>query len=289
MIRSMTAFARQTGQYSWGTAVWELRSVNHRYLEPSFKMPEAGRALEPMLREKLRKQLNRGKLDVGLRMQQQGNGGNAELTVNQSLLAQLISASEAVAGELQNPAAINPLELLQWPGVLSEQAVDAEAIEEQLLALFQQALEQLIHSREREGAELKAMIEQRLSAISDITTAVRKQMPQILAAQQQKLRDRLLELGSEINPERLEQELVIIAQKADVDEELDRLQTHVNEVQRVLNTGGACGRRLDFLMQELNREANTLSSKSIVSDSTQAAVELKVLIEQMREQVQNIE
>ena len=289
MIRSMTAFSRQTSQQSWGTLVWELRSVNHRYLEPAFKLHESMRSIEPLLREKLRKQLNRGKVECGLRVQIQQEANEAELNINQSMLKQVITASESIQAQLNNPAPLDALQIMQWPGVLDESQIDSEELQKQALAAFQEALSQLSESRGREGAELKHMIEQRLDAIDDITQQVRTQMPQILAAQKAKIEERMAELKAELNPERIEQEIVLLAQKADVDEELDRLETHVAEVRRVLNKGGACGRRLDFLMQELNREANTLSSKAIVSDSTQAAVELKGLIEQMREQIQNIE
>lgn len=289
MIRSMTAFSRQAGQYDWGSLVWEIRSVNHRYLEPSFKLPDHLRVLEAGLREKLRKQLSRGKVECALRIQQHGSAGSSELQINQDLARELIAASDTIKGIMDKPAAIDPLQILQWPGVISESSADPELIQQQAMETFQTGLEQLIESREREGAELKCFIEQRLDAIDTITEAVRVQLPQILAAQRQKLQGRLQELKAELNEDRLEQEMVILAQKADVDEELDRLKTHVGEVRRVLDKGQACGRRLDFLMQELNREANTLSSKSIVSDTTQASVELKVLIEQMREQIQNIE
>ncbi|MCR8923768.1 YicC family protein [Dasania sp. GY-MA-18] len=289
MIRSMTAFARHSSQQDWGSLVWELRSVNHRYLEPSLKLPEAMRALEPAMRDKLRKQLSRGKVECGLRLHIQSQHASEQLNINQSLLAQVISASEAIQQQLQQPAPLDALQLMQWPGVLEESTLDNDALQQQALEAFQIALTQLNESREREGAELKQIIVQRLDAIDAITASVREQMPQILAAQKTKIQERMAELAAELNPERVEQEIVLLAQKADVDEELDRLVTHVNEVRRVLKKGGACGRRLDFLMQELNREANTLSSKAIVSDSTQAAVELKVLIEQMREQIQNIE
>lgn len=288
MIRSMTAFARQPGQIHGGTAIWELRSVNHRYLEPSFKLPDNLRGLEPSLREKIRKQLSRGKLECSLRIQNQ-EGNYQPIQVDHALLRQVIIAGETIQGQLSNSSTINPLEVLQWPGVLTDIGTNDSTTEEQTFTLFQLALHQLISTREREGAELKILIEQRLDTIDTITAAIRKQMPEILKAQQQKLQERLAELKTEINSERLEQELVIMAQKADVDEELDRLATHVTEVRRVLEAGGPCGRRLDFLMQELNREANTLSSKSVISESTQAAIELKVLIEQMREQIQNIE
>ncbi|MGK0440624.1 MAG: hypothetical protein ACJA0N_000419 [Pseudohongiellaceae bacterium] len=289
MIRSMTAFSRQTSQQSWGTLVWELRSVNHRYLESSFKLHDSNRGLEPLLRDKLRKQLNRGKVECGLRVQIQQDANNAELNINQAMLRQVITASETIQNQLNNPAPLDALKIMQWPGILEESQIDADEIQQQALEAFQLALTQLNESRAREGAELQQMIVQRLDAIDDITKAVRQQMPNILAAQRDKIEERMAELKTDLNSERIEQEIVLLAQKADVDEELDRLETHVGEVRRVVSKGGACGRRLDFLMQELNREANTLSSKAIVSDSTQAAVELKVLIEQMREQIQNIE
>jgi uncharacterized protein (TIGR00255 family) len=247
------------------------------------------RVLETGLRDKLRKQLSRGKVECALRIQQQGSGDANALHINNSLVQEIITASESISKLMDKPAVIDPLKILQWPGVIGEPNADTELIGQQAMALFQTCLEQLIESREREGTELKQFIEQRLDSIEIITDAVQQQLPEILAAQKQKLLSRLQELKAEPNEDRLEQELVIIAQKADVDEELDRLKTHVAEVRRVLNKGQACGRRLDFLMQELNREANTLSSKSIVSDTTQASVELKVLIEQMREQIQNIE
>ena len=289
MIRSMTAFARQAGQYDWGSLVWEVRSVNHRYLEPTFKLPESMRVLETGLRDKLRKQLSRGKVECALRIQQQANGDANALQINKALVKEIITASESISKLMDTPATLDPLKILQWPGVIGETNTDTELIGQQAMALFQTSLEQLIESREREGTELKQFVEQRLDSIDIIIEAVQQQLPEILAAQKQKLLARLQELKAEPNEDRLEQELVIIAQKADVDEELDRLKTHVAEVRRVLIKGQACGRRLDFLMQELNREANTLSSKSIVSDTTQASVELKVLIEQMREQIQNIE
>ena len=289
MIRSMTSFARQATQHDGGSLVWEIRSVNHRYLEPSFKLPESMRRLENDLREKIRKTLSRGKVECSLRMQSQSGDNSSQLTVNAELLTQLIVSAESIQKQLNDPSALNPLQLLQWPGMMSEPEIDSDLLCEQALAAFQVTLEQLLESREREGAALKQSIEQRLDTIGDITAAVKQQLPDILQAQRQKLQQRLQELKAELNEDRLEQEMVILAQKADVDEELDRLDAHLAEVRRVLNKGGACGRRLDFLMQELNREANTLSSKSIVTDTTQAAVELKVLIEQMREQIQNIE
>jgi uncharacterized protein (TIGR00255 family) len=290
MIRSMTAFARQASQQTWGSLIWEIRSVNHRYLEPGFKLPESMRRIENELRELLRRRITRGKLECTLRLQQDNGDQTAAISINEALLSQLIRASQTVQQQLPQPAAkLNPLELLQWPGVIINQQADSEQLCQLALQVFAQSLDQLLESRQREGAQLKQFIEQRLDAIAVITADVKQQLPQILQQQRQKLQQRLAELTADFDNDRLEQEMVLLAQKADVDEELDRLDAHLLEVRRVLKKGEACGRRLDFLMQELNREANTLSSKSIVSNTTQAAVELKVLIEQMREQIQNIE
>lgn len=287
MINSMTAFARASSQFDWGSVVWEMRSVNHRYLDVSFKMPEAQRGLEMELRERMREYVGRGKVECSLRLQRHG-GGVHGLQINQAVLQQVVKACRDIEEQIGEVGRPNPLALMQWPGVLHE-ADDNEVVAAAVLAVFDAALKQLADSRLREGEKLAELIDQRITQVSEITAVVREQMPTIISAQQQKLRDRLAELKTEIDAGRLEQELVYMAQRADVAEELDRLTTHVGEVRRVLKKGGACGRRLDFLMQELNREANTLSSKSQVTDTTQAAVDLKVLIEQMREQVQNIE
>ena len=289
MPRSMTGFARREAKLSWGTAVWEIRSVNHRYLEPSFRLPEDFREIEPHLREAMRKALQRGKVEASLSVQWEQEG-EAELGINVSRVTQLTKAAQHINHLLGAAAApINALDILKYPGVLQKQEVDREAMQATVLKLFDSALDGLIEHRTREGNELEQLILQRLDAVSAQVLAVRARLPDILAAQREKLQTKLAALQIDLDPERLEQEIVMLAQKADVDEELDRLDTHVIEVKRSLKQTDSLGRRLDFLMQELNREANTLSSKSIVSDTTQAAVELKVLIEQMREQVQNLE
>jgi len=287
MIYSMTAFARaeQAGQH--GTLSWEIRSVNHRYLEPHLRLPEAFRDLEGAVREALRKGLSRGKVECTLRFAEDAAGRSMQVDNDRARL--LISAAENVAALIKQPAPLNPLEVLAWPGVLVGDSADPQALNGAALALFHQALDQMKSSRLREGEELARLINDRLDAIGTETATLRSQVPQMLAAQRQKLLDRCAEMRVELDPQRLEQELVMLAQKSDVAEELDRLGTHVTEVRRVLKAGGAAGRRLDFLMQELNREANTLGSKAFDTRSTQAAVNLKVLIEQMREQVQNIE
>ncbi len=288
MIRSMTAFARLEKTDNWGTVTWEVRSVNHRYLEPHFKLPETLRVLEPKLRDILRKTLARGKIECAMRYHIDPSS-NEQLNVNTVLAQQLLAAANQLEQHMPQANAFSAIELLKWPGVLEDSQIDSQAIQATALAAFQEAITQLRANREREGSELQDLVEKRLQGISAITTQVRDQLPGILEQQHQKLIEKFEEARLEVDPSRLEQELVLLAQKSDVAEELDRLDTHVTEVYRVLKKGGSCGRRLDFLMQELNREANTLSSKSIVSDTTQSAVELKVFIEQMREQIQNIE
>jgi uncharacterized protein (TIGR00255 family) len=282
----MTAFAALS-DLSTGTELkWELRSVNSRYLETHFRLPDSYRDLEPQLRERLRANLNRGKVEISLRVQDAV--GNAQLSVDEALVKGLLSAVEQVEKHLPASTALSPLDLLKWPGVLQQQ--DAQQVpDEQALALFDQALASLCDGRLREGEKLCVMIEQRLAAITVILTELRQHLPEILARQTRTLQERIGKLISDTDPVRVEQEVVLLINKADVEEELDRLDAHLDEVRRVLKTTEPMGRRLDFLMQELNREANTLSSKSIAILSTQAAIDLKVLIEQMREQIQNIE
>lgn len=292
---SMTGFARQEAKYPWGTLIWEVRSVNHRYLEPHFRLPDFLRELEPALREQMRKSLSRGKVEASFSYQLGGtesDDGKA-LNINTHLLKQVTEAIDSVGEQLSRTnasiAPVNPLELLRWPGMLADNDIDRDELLKASLDLFKQALNTLIEHRAREGDELKNLIEQRLQGIETQVTQVRDILPNILKAQRDKLLEKLESLKVDVDQDRLEQEIVYLAQKTDVDEELDRLDTHVTEVRRTLKQKNSVGRRLDFLMQELNREANTLSSKSIVTDTTQAAIELKVLIEQMREQIQNIE
>ena len=287
MVHSMTAFARNEQATAHGTLSWELRSVNHRYLEPHLRLPDAFRDLEGAVREALRQGLSRGKVECTLRFAEESAG--KQLQVDSERARQLITAAEQVAALIQQPAPLNPLEVLAWPGVLVADSADPQALNAAALKLFDQALGELKAGRAREGAELAKLLNERLDSILDEVAALRELVPQMLAGQRAKIETRFAEMQAELDPQRLEQELVLLAQKSDVAEELDRLSTHVSEVRRVLKAGGAAGRRLDFLMQELNREANTLGSKAFDTRSTQAAVNLKVLIEQMREQVQNIE
>ncbi|UQY37044.1 YicC family protein [Pseudomonas fulva] len=287
MIHSMTAFARTEQAGANGTLSWELRSVNHRYLEPHLRLPEAFRDLEGAVREALRQGLSRGKVECTLRLIEDSAG--KPLQVDRDKATQLITAAESVAALIKQPAPLNPLEVLAWPGVLVADSSDPQALNKAALELFAGALAELKSGRSREGAELAKLLNERLDSMLEEVAALRELVPQMLEAQRQKIIERCREMQAELDPQRLEQELVMLAQKSDVAEELDRLSTHVTEVRRVLKAGGAAGRRLDFLMQELNREANTLGSKAFDPRSTQAAVNLKVLIEQMREQVQNIE
>lgn len=288
MARSMTGFARQEATHSWGTLIWEIRSVNHRYLEPHFRLPDTVRSIEPELRNRLRKVLHRGKVELSLHLKLD-ESRNQGPTVNLEMVQTLADAIRQVNAVMDAAAPVNAVDILQWPGVLRSEAVDHEELERAALELFEQSLQQLTAHRDREGAELAQLIQQRLDIIGTEVEKVRAHLPAILQAQRNKLLERIEAIKEEVNPERLEQELLFYAHKADVDEELDRLVTHVGEVRHALKQKGAIGRRLDFLMQELNREANTLASKSIAAETTQSAVELKILIEQMREQIQNIE
>lgn len=286
MTASMTAFARREIHQPWGSLSWEIRSVNQRYLEPAFRLPDSLRELEPNLRQQLRQALSRGKLDVTLRFYPTENNG--QMQVNTALLEQVLAATEEIYARTP-AAALDPLRLLQWPGVMQAGEVDQEQIKEAALALFDEALQELQASRQREGQALAALIEERLQQISTHLQVAQNYLPEALELWRNNLLERARKLQVEVDPARLEQEVVLLAQKQDVAEELDRLATHIKEVRRALKSREPIGRRLDFLMQEMNREANTLGSKAISMDMTQVSVDLKVLIEQMREQIQNIE
>ena len=288
MLLSMTAFARKQTNCGRGVLVWEIRSVNHRYLEPGFRFPDALRGLEPVIRDALRKHISRGKVDCQLRLECDDKAHNA-LQIDEDAVVRLNDASGQILFLTGGGPALTVMEILKWPGVLRESAAVPEDLEVRAVALFNETLDDLIHARQREGQELLGFISKRIDAVREIVNTVRVRMPEILARQQQVLRDRLADLKIELDPTRLEQEIVVYAQKCDIDEELDRLETHLNEVERVLRLDEPSGRRLDFLMQELNREANTLGSKSVDIEVTRVAMDLKLLIEQMREQIQNIE
>ena len=287
MIYSMTAFARLEVKKDWGDAVWEIRSVNQRYLENFFRLPEQFRGLENTLREKLRQSLTRGKIECSLRIETKKQT-NAELNLNKELANQVIQSLQWIktqAGE----GDINLTDVLRYPGVVEAQEQDLDAISQDLLTAFDDLLTDFIAMRGREGEKLNDIIQQRLDAIAVETEKVRSQMPAVLQWQRERLLQRFEDAQVNLDPQRVEQEMILLAQRVDVAEELDRLQMHVKETTNILKKGGAVGRKLDFMMQELNRESNTLASKSINADITASAVELKVLIEQMREQIQNLE
>ena len=287
MIQSMTAYARIEHKADWGTASWEIRSVNQRYLETYLRLPEHFRSLEPVLRDRLRKRLNRGKVEVNLRYDL-NEGDSSELQLNQELAKQIINAANWVK-DTAKQGELNVVDVLRWPGVMSSSEQDMDALGKDLLNAFNLAIDQFIEARGREGEAINTMLQTRLDQIVDQVAVVREHMPAVMQWQRDKLTNRLAEITGELDPARMEQEMVLMAQKMDVAEEMDRLDAHVAETRLILKKGGAQGRRLDFMMQEFNRESNTLASKSISAEVTAAAVELKVLIEQMREQIQNIE
>ncbi len=285
MPRSMTSFARQEVQHAWGTLSCEIRSVNHRYLEASVRLPENLRIIEPTVRDMLRKQLSRGKVETNIYLRTE-NAGNNDFAVNEEIANRIALLGEKLQQQLKDPAKINPIDILRWPGVITSEEIDPEVFQQAALEIVDTTLRQLLDSRQREGDELKQFIEKRLEGVNNHVVNVRARMPEILEQHRQKLREKLDALKVEVDDERFSQEAVYVAQKADVAEELDRLEAHINEVRHTLQQKGPIGRRLDFLMQELNREANTLSSKSTACDNfSLSAVDLKVLIEQMREQV----
>ena len=288
MVYSMTAFSRQQLEHEWGSLTWEIRSVNHRYLEPSVRLPENFRNLENPIRKQLRDKLYRGKIECQLRLRTV-EANQIDWQLNLDLISQITKANSEINNNIGGDYKLSSLDILKWPGVISDQSIDEELFNKEAMGLFEKALDDLMVVREREGASLRDAISKRIASIQGIIDSIQAKMPSIILKQKENLLNKLEELKAEFEPTRLEQEVTLLAQKADVDEELDRLNSHLQEVKRVLDSSGQIGRRLDFLMQELNREANTLSSKSIVVETTQNAVELKVLIEQMREQIQNIE
>ncbi|EAQ97649.2 YicC/YloC family endoribonuclease [Congregibacter litoralis] len=285
-LHSMTAFAREA-ETSPVNLIVELRSVNHRYLDCHFKLPDSLRTLETRLREAIAKTIGRGKVDCQIRVADSDSEDTLE--INEERLATVLAALDKVGRLSDTLAPADPLALLQFPGVCNAERVEESTVQSAAWSRFELALKNLQESRAREGQQLETFLRRRLDAIEKEVGALREALPALRARQEERLRRRLEELEMTLDEGRIEQELVMLLQKADVDEELDRLDAHIAEATRILDKGGPCGRRLDFLMQELNREANTLSSKATTNDTTQSAVELKVLIEQMREQVQNIE
>ncbi|WWP01098.1 MAG: YicC/YloC family endoribonuclease [Candidatus Dasytiphilus stammeri] len=289
MIHSMTAFTRYEINNHWGNAVWEIRSVNQRYLETYMRLPDQFRNLEPAIRNLIRNKLTRGKIEFFLRFEPNMKIDQDKFKINKPLVKQLIKVAQWIS--LQNNAGIiNPMDILRWPGVvLLVEDLNAEHISIELLAALNITLKNFIIVREIEGSALKKFIEQRLANISTLVSQIRIQIPNIIKWQKEKILVRLQNLKLKMEDNRLEQEMVLLAQRLDVSEELDRLDTHIMETYNILNRNEAIGRRLDFMMQELYRESNTLASKSLNSNITALTIELKVLIEQMREQIQNIE
>jgi uncharacterized protein (TIGR00255 family) len=288
MIASMTGFARRETSGSWGTLVCELRSVNHRFLEVGFRLPDELRATEGELRARLTKQLRRGKVDCSISYRRpQGTAG--VLDIDAAGLERVLGAIHVVNRALPSPATVNALDVLRWPGVLREEAGGGDELQQAAQALFAQTLEELVATRAREGVRLRELLGERCTSLETLVAGVRARLPEVQARMRTRLNERLAEITASPDHERLEQELAILLQRLDVDEELERLTGHIEEVRRVIAGNEAAGRRLDFLMQELNREANTLSSKSQDLETTRSAVDMKVLIEQMREQVQNAE
>jgi uncharacterized protein (TIGR00255 family) len=289
MIRSMTGFARRERQGPWGTLTCEIRAVNHRYLELSLRMPEDLRAMENEARQLVSSALRRGKVDVGVYLRGQPAQA-ATIEINRAALEQVVRATtevKATAGaEL---AEVNPLELLRWPGVVREPDKDLRPVTAAALDLVRETVAELNESRAREGARIREMLVTRCEGLRQSVSEMRARLPDIAARIRARVAERIAQFGTTVDPARLEQELVLLAYKMDFEEELDRLGSHVTETLQVLDAKEPAGRRLDFLMQEFNREANTLSSKSQDADTTRAAVDMKVLIEQMREQVQNVE
>ena len=289
MIRSMTGFARHERPGPWGTLICEIRAVNHRYLELSLRLPEELRSIENEARQLLSAALRRGKVDAAVYLK--GSAATTPaLELNKPLVEQLMKRASEVGSMVGGiPGPTSPLDLLRWPGVIREAERDASPIAAEALAMLGETATDLNEARAREGARLQELLAVRCDGLLTLVAAVRERLPEVSARIRSKVEERVAQLATQVDPERLEQEIALLAYKMDVDEELDRLGSHVTEIRRVLDADEPAGRRLDFLMQELNREANTLSSKSQDTETTRAAVDMKVLIEQMREQVQNVE
>ena len=288
MLRSMTAFARTELQHDQAGVQWEIRSVNHRYLDVGVRLPEDLRRLEPKVRERIGTRLRRGKVDCTLRvLPAPAEAGG--LSVDRDLAARVANGAREVAGLLPDPAPVSPVDILRWPGVVRAQTPDPELIERIVLDELDRALSDLVAMREREGARIDTMIRERLGDLEVETGRVREILPAIVQAYGERMRARIEELDAAVDEGRVEQELALLAQRMDVAEELDRLEAHADEIRTTIARPDPAGRRLDFLMQELNREANTLGSKSAAVATSRVSIDLKVLIEQMREQIQNVE
>jgi uncharacterized protein (TIGR00255 family) len=288
MLHSMTGFARESVETELGTLTWEIRAVNHRYLDVQFKLPEDLRPKEQAFRQQASASLGRGKVECGLYFRRAVDQ-QTEMQVDTDLVELLGNRISELSAKLPATAAINPIEILRWPGVMKQPEIDSEPLFGEAATLFDTTLQAINVMRQSEGRRIEEMLESRCAEIEVIAKTVRTRMPEVLEASRAKQKERIERLDVEADPARLEVELALIAQKIDVDEELDRLESHLVEIRDAMAGEKAVGRRLDFLMQELNREANTLGSKSADTETTKAAVDLKVLIEQMREQIQNVE
>ena len=288
MIASMTAFGRSEVNGDVGNIIWEIRTVNHRYLDISIRLPEELRMLESSIRDHISSRINRGKVDCSLRFEPAIQGKNS-LSVNKELVSALLASAGSLMEDIPNPAPLSAIDILRWPGVINRETPDPEIIGGPLLQQLDRTLEIVLETRQREGKKLKELLLERCVTAEQIVLEIKNRIPEILISLRDRLMTKAQELLLELETERLEQEVLLLAQKYDVAEEMDRMETHIKEVRRVLDSKEPVGRRLDFLMQELNREANTLGSKAAHYDCSKASVELKVLIEQMREQIQNIE
>lgn len=289
MINSMTGFACIEYKCMQGTFTWEIKSVNQRFLENYFKLPEEFKSIESSIREEIKQNLERGKIECTLRFNPNIECNN--LNFNTDLAQKLVKNAEEICSYLSNKTIVklNPMDILAWPGVMNSSNFDNDELKNNLLTSFKQALAQLKTSRSREGEKLQTILLDKLDKVEVEVSKVKSMLPDVLAWQKNKIETAFKDLSLTVDPSRIEQEIIIIAQRLDVAEELDRLISHVSETRAILKKGGSCGRRLDFMMQEFNRESNTLASKSINHQITNSAIELKVLIEQMREQIQNIE
>ncbi len=288
MIQSMTGYASQERNTNNGVLQVELRSVNQRYLELHPKLDDNCRVLETAVRDTLKAKLGRGKVECRMQLAS-NNGAQALIELNHDVLQQVAASVQEAAKHFPEAQAVNMLDVLRMPGVMATHAVNAETLAEEAIAVLQLAVEDLIKSRAREGEKLKAIILERLAEVESLIVTVKPMMPEMVKAYQQRLLAKLEEAQQSKDDERIRQEITLYTQRIDVDEELSRLDAHVSEVKRILSAGGLAGKKLDFLMQEMNREANTLGSKSVAIETTQISMQLKVLIEQMREQIQNIE
>jgi uncharacterized protein (TIGR00255 family) len=284
----MTGFARETIETPLGTLSWEIRAVNHRYLDVQFKLPDDLRPKEQLFRQQASAILGRGKVECGLYFRRAAEQ-QSDMQIDTELVALLGARIDEVSAILPTATGVNPIEILRWPGVMQQREIDAEPLFEEASGLLDTALQSLNDMRSSEGRRIEEMLQSRCIDIEKIAASVRQRMPEVLATARLRQKERIDKLDVEADPARLEVELALVAQKIDVDEELDRLESHLVEIRDALQDEKPVGRRLDFLMQELNREANTLGSKSADADTTKAAVDLKVLIEQMREQIQNVE